>query len=238
MSKCSPCCLNARELVQRARGIINDPEKVRWSDDALVDYLNEGLSLLQSMRPDSFTKTIELDLVPGSRQQVPEGVDKLLDVTSNVTATGGEGGPVNEADYALSRKITDTCSGGEDREVENYSVVSHDPKTFFVSPPVAAGTTRKVMARVVMDAPYTCALDIEGCIDVPRKHSAALVDWILHRAYLLDMESQYARLASSSAFERFYRVLDSSRLNEARHGSGYWDGEIGDGDPQTTPRTR
>jgi hypothetical protein len=221
------------------RGIVNDPQQEHWTDAMLIDYLNEGLSLLQSMRPDSFTKNIEIELIPGSRQTTPEGVDKLMDVTGNITAAGGEGGPITVADYALSRKITDACSAdGEDREVENFSVLSHDPQTFFVQPPVAAGTSRKVMARVVMDAPLLCAEHPEECIDVPRKHAAALVDWMLHRAYLMDIESQYARVSSAAAFERFYRVLDNSRLNEARYGSGYWDGEMGDGDPQTTPRTR
>lgn len=42
------------DIVGRARVILADPNSVRWSDQVLLGYVNEGLAIARTVRPDLF----------------------------------------------------------------------------------------------------------------------------------------------------------------------------------------
>lgn len=250
-------CTTVRSIILRASRILNDDirenagesDYVRWPRATLIDYLNEGLALLQSLRPDSFTDTVVLTLVAGTKQRLPDGMDKLLEVVSNVT-TDAQGNDVLSDEvrqqeeefsgvllrYNCAAASCATTAIAANTKIKSYSLSSQDPRGFRVEPAVPEGATAKVCARVVREPRIFCPGDLDACIGVPRKHEAALVDWVLHRAWLSDIESAFARASSVDAHNRFYANVDSARLNEARHGSGYTGGMIGEGDPQARNR--
>lgn len=246
-----PCgCTTVGSLVARARSILRD-KKVQgreqlWPDAVLTDYLNEGLALLQSLRPDSFVRTVTLTLSPGSYQTIPDDYDQLVEVMDNTDGgvTPVSYGPVSEADDNARNAIQDfncadepcaKASGDADAyRVSTFSRSGTDLRGFHVQPPVPAGQRPKVTARVVANPP--CHYDVTACVGVPRKHEAALVDWMLHRAWSTDIESEFAFRSAAAAHDRFYLVVNSARLNEARFGSKYWLGREGDGDERANSR--
>jgi hypothetical protein len=220
-----------------------------WSDAELVDYLNEGLSVMQGLRPDAFTTIETITLTPGVRQELPEGMDRLVELLDNVTSEDDasiSNGAISEAtdNYknALRRydcnKQTGECAPQAEIDgylVRSFSVSPSDPTSFTVEPPVPAGASPTVTARVVGAAPCHDASD-GTCIGVAGKHAAALVDWMLFRAWSADIESEFAFRSAAAANQRFYAIVGLQRLNEARYASGFWLGAEGDGDPQTDAR--
>lgn len=241
----TPCgCTTVSSLVLRARNILRDGQKdgrpQLWPDEVLVDYLNEGLALLQSLRPDSFVTTADITLTPGSYQTLPEEYDQLVEVLENK-----DGSPITASDDAARNIIqgkgcsTSDCqteSSSPARGVSSYSRSGTDLRGFHVQPPVRPGQRPTVTARVVANPPCHSASDQTPCVGVPRKHEAALTDWMLYRAWSTDIESEFAFRSAAAAHDRFYLVVNSARLNEARFGSKYWMGREGDGDENTNAR--
>lgn len=247
-----PCgCTTVQSLVTRASRILADSERdgvaVLWPNDALVDYLNEGLALLQSLRPDSFVATVTLQLKEGGYQCVPDTIDSLVELLDNTNGTGTiSTGSISEADNKARNAIqgydcstsSDCTSGGDvsDYRVQSFTRSGTDPSSFYVQPPVPAGATPSVTARVVLNPPCHDAGNMTKCVGIPRKHEAALVDWMLHRAWLTDIESEFAFRSAAAAHDRFYLIVNAARLNEARFGSKYWLGREGDGDENVNAR--
>lgn len=248
----TPCaCTTVGSLVTRASRILNDTEVAGraklWPNDALVDYLNEGLALLQSLRPDSFVETISMTLTPGSYQIVPDGVDQLVELLDNVDSgsaisTGG----ITEADENARTAIQNyncppsdcgaTQANADAYRVQSFTRSGTDLRGFHVQPPVPAGESPEVTARVVMGPPCHEPAEMDTCVGVPRKHEAALVDWVLYRSWSTDIESEFAFRSAAAAHDRFYLVVNAARLNEARFGSKFWMGRDGDGDENTNAR--
>lgn len=249
----SPCgCTTVKSLVDRAGRILNDSTRdgnsVLWPTSALVDYMNEGLALLQSLRPDSFTRTVTLTLKPGSRQTIPDEYDSLVELLDNANEDGDpiENGGIAETSDKFRNTLqrygcaSTECATPEEiaaYKVSSFSKSGTDLKGFTVSPPVPQGAAPKVLARVVANPPChdETGMD-EACVGVPRKHEAALVDWMLHRSWLTDIESEWSFRSAAAAHDRFYLIVNAARLNEARFGSGYWMGQPGEGDENTNAR--
>lgn len=241
----TPCgCTTVESLVLRARTILRDGEKPGrpqlWPDDTLIDYLNEGLALLQSLRPDSFVTTAEIALTPGSYQVLPDEYDSLVEILENADGT-----PVSMSDDAARNIIqSQSCaaaacapeSGAAAGIISSYSRSGTDLRGFHVQPPVRPGQRPVVTARVVANPPCHGASDHKSCVGVPRKFEASLVNWMLHRAWSTDIESEFAFRSAAAAHDRFYLIVNAARLNEARFGSQYWMGREGTGDENTNAR--
>ena len=256
-------CTTVGELVSRVSRMLNDDVRtedctgasttnnladfdyVRWSKAELVDYLNEGLTMLQGLRPDEFTKSVVLTLSAGRKHDLPDEYANLVSVDSMASKdSDGEliiGDPILPEDQATSKIIRDKCAdeecaNGEDKPITNYSMMQTNPDEFYTTPPVARDSEVQVCATVVMQAcKFTCE-DLDECTGINRSNDAALVNWMLHRAYGGEIESEYASRASSRFEAAFYRIVQREYLQESRFNSGYYLGktDIGDNDPQVS----
>lgn len=223
---------------------------VRWPTSILLDYFNEGVAHLRSMRPDCFTETTTITIGEGAYHRVPEGYDTILELLANITvdAQGNEtvGSLIREQDGNLvgvgggqcapPRTQGKASSNAASVVIEAYSKSGQDPAGFTVSPPVPKGATARVVVRAVRDPCVVGLEDLGACLSFPRKLESALADWVMHRAYASEKESAYGIGASRAAYDRFYASLEAARINEARHGSGYVSGAIGEGDEQARAR--
>jgi hypothetical protein len=219
-----------------------------WSDTAIVDYINEGIGLLQSLRPDAFIKLINLRLTPGVKQVAPEGIDRIAEVLNATDADGNIIGDIQRrSDTALSRlpanvgcsgnpDVTDTCTNAEAYVATSATINDFDPRSFDIYPPPPRNADSYVCVRAVMDPPCFCANRPGEEFDIPVKFHAAIIDWVIHRAYLRDIESTYAIAQSTNAFNRFYTIISNGQTGESKFGSGYFLGAEGSGDPQAKAR--
>lgn len=254
-----PCqCVTLKTLVRRASRLLNDDiedkDTVRWPFATLVDYLNEGAAHIQSLRPDAFTADVTLEVTDVCPQRIPAIYDSLVSI--NKVIEKGPGGRVSvvndviEEDNALSKYVAPVCVTGENAsaggclpksvapKIASYSKASSkSPTDFYVTPAIPHGKSVTVMATVVKKAPCFCADMPDTCIELPTKLHAALIDWMLYRAYSMDIESEFSYRMSTRYEASFYRFINNGYLQEARFGSGYFNGEKGDGDENATPRS-
>jgi hypothetical protein len=251
-----PCtCISLGAVIKRARFLLNDnaedKDTVRWPDANLIDFFNEALTHLQSLRPDLFTSSEVFEITGCSPHKIPPEFDSLLSVDAVVVKTlnGGfkEVNSVTEENMKLSRFMTpnpckkgDGCSPTPESTIKGFSKNNINPTEFYVSPDLPYGKSAFVRATVVKKPPCYCPDDMNECLDVPAKLHAALLDWVMYRGYSVDIESEYALRQSVRYENSFYRFIANGYLQEARANSGYYmgaDPAKGEGDPNVTQRS-
>lgn len=59
-----------QDVADRARYVINDPSKVRWTDAELFKWLTDALALLLRSKPELFKATVTHTTAAGARQTI------------------------------------------------------------------------------------------------------------------------------------------------------------------------
>ena len=184
----------AQAVIRRCVETLQDTTSIRWPVAELVRYLNDGQREIIVHRPDAMVTNAARALSAGSKQSLPAGGTKLIDVVRNSSG--------NKTSIRLcSREILDAQSPGWHNltgvtEIKHYMFDPRDPTTFYVYPPAAAsGASVELVysalpSDVTEPAAGTDYTAVTGNISVPDIYGNALQDYILYRAYMKD--SQYA----------------------------------------------
>ena len=220
--------------------LLNDQGSIpyaRWTQPELVEYLNDVLIQIGNFRPDAFTSTISLTLVPGSQQTLPPGISLLKSIDSNSLNSNCVGAPVTESDLDMARAFyKKPClpSGGpETYRVFNFLYYSRNPGVYYVSPPVPDDVIGfQVDATVVQDAPQYTIGDLGSFIAIDQKYHNAIIAWMVMRAYQVDTESETSFRLAQWNERQFWQILGVEYKQESLYKSGYWLGEIGKKDSQ------
>lgn len=215
----------------RAASVLNDAAYERWTQAVLLDYATEALRTAYALRPDGFIERRVLQLVPGIAQKAPQEVAQLLTVDMNVTRLPN--GDYIEQQAVVSQdpaslRLTATvafppgCFNTPSVDCASYNVRAAqvsgaDPRAFFVFPAVPFGCSPEVTATVIA-VPTLEALQPDTCLQVKSEAEAAIVEWVLYRAFGTDTESAFSAEASQRHLRNFYALLDSglraaSRVN-------------------------
>lgn len=232
------------QFVTHASTQLNDQRPgrafTRWGRGLLLDYLNLGLSEISTYRPEAFARDLQLTLVPGASQIVPNGYS-LLAITSNL-----DGSPITKGDYGMAAAFNAYApcvangmrfvDGTPTFAVRTHSIDPNDARKFYVDPPVPKGLEVKVNASVHASADVYTLADWDKDILIDDKYKFNLIDFILACAYGLDQESPQSRRRSDDLYSRFYNVLGVKYRQEAKFRSGYYLGKVGSGDPQAGNR--
>lgn len=189
----------AMSIVKAAATVLQDLDGVRWSAAELVDWLNAGQREIQIYRPDATAKTVDGTLAAGPRQVLTSIAEvnaikplRLIEVTRNTSTLSARGAitlaekddidAVDPEWYALPGSV----------DIEHFMVDAREPMAFYVYPPALAGAKVEItVSTSPTDVPapvgnaYT---SVTGNIDVADNFANALVDYILHRAFLKDTE--------------------------------------------------
>lgn len=245
------------DIIRRASMTLRDQEKgheyTTWSKQTLLEYLQEGICELAGLRPDLFTETRTIPLKPGSTQSLPADVIAVVDVTGNVetTASGVEKVTENvrQADQDLLRRFgkkrcttsdsgtqDDCAQPGENYSVKNFVRSAHSNREFRVEPPVPEGARVEVTATVRRAPEELSLASLDKKTELKCGHHAQLVDWILHRAYEQEIESEYALRAKEYHMRKFYHGIGVDYFADSRAHSGYQLGLKGHGDRASGPQ--
>jgi hypothetical protein len=220
------------QILVRAGRLLNDYEEqgrqfVRWPKVSLLDYLNEALAQLAAHRRDAFAVQAVLPLVPGAQQELPSDYIELVKLDRNMTrgATGEPepGAPIKEQDQrmvAAVRKpdcLGTVSSTGKNRPycVRSYSRNPVSPTHFDVTPPVPPDEVVEVIATVIRRPRQFTIGDYAKHVGVAPEFEAALVDWVLYRAFMIDTESASAVKVAAAYAAAFYNVLDTQRRDRS-----------------------
>jgi hypothetical protein len=187
-------------LLDQASTLLQDTAKVRWPDAELIDWLNEGIKTICAANPTAYSEPQTVNLVAGTRQELPENGVLLIDMHRNI-----------DSGYAIrlvDRVVMDAAfpewpTMREEKNVQHFMYDKTTPNTLLVYPPnTGEGSVEMIVAMI----PPLITTSID---ELPlRVHfNPPLLDFIMYRAYTKDAE--YAANAATAAahFEQFSRAI-------------------------------
>lgn len=231
-----------KHTIEHVSAQLSDQKKhspfMRWPIEAMYEYLNEGLKEIAAYRPEAFAIEQEITLVPGATQKLEKGVN--LDAMRN---TNGQ--PAYKANENLFKSYSAfaTCApklkmvgGIPQYSVKSYAVDSDDSHVFYVSPPVPYGVTATVIGAMSGKAPAYTEANWNDEISINDKFYNRLIDYMMARAYQRDTESQISKAEAQRLLQLFYQAMGVQYKIDSARGSGYYQGEVGTGDPRSAVR--
>jgi hypothetical protein len=215
----------AAALIVEVARLLNDAEPgyehIRWTRADLLEYLNDAQRQVYLVRPELYAQTDVFALVPGARQgPLPDGCQ-----LQKIIGSAGDAGRARKVDDGLLQAFADTgcapVSVCGDYRVRGYSFTPQDPQSFFVDPPVPEDGQPYTVALVCQQSPEAITLaqldDADPRNDrlvTPARMHNALIEWMLYRAYSVDMESAQSFAKQQDHRQHFYAMLGVSEAKE------------------------
>lgn len=216
----------AAPLIAEVARLLNDAEPgyehIRWTRPDLLVYLNDAQRQVYLYRPELYARTELFPLAPGARQgPLPEGCQ-----LQKVIGSSPGGGRARKVDDGLLQAFADSgCrpSGpcGDDYRVSGYSFTPQDPMSFFVDPPVPDDGQTYTVALVCQQTPEAITLaqldapnPAASALVTPARMHNALIEWMLYRAYSVDMESAQSFAKQEAHRKHFYAMLGVAEAKE------------------------
>lgn len=197
--------MHINSMVAEIRYHLNDIEGLGYPDALLKEFIEDGLCMLFSLKPEDFTVRRVHKATAGSVQCVNDCCDKLISVDGKSDACG------NILDGIKSGRIKPPRQFGKKtipHAVGQYTVYlrDNDNNSFDVAPPIKPGEDVYFL--------ITCAekpsIDKDGNIpDCP--HHQALIHYVLYRAYNMETESQSSIAIARQEYAYFFELLNIKR---------------------------
>ena len=207
----------ASEVIDRARLVLQDPvtglpvDGVRWKDAEMFQWITDGQRVIVLVRPDACVENAQIKLAAGTKQTIPEGGLRLLDVVRNIpTITSTNGRAIRLVD----REVLDTADPNWHTQkpavvIRSYVFDNRDPTVFYVSPPAIRPDPK--MGESVVEVIYSkMPADVTApasLLSIPDIYIDPLLNYVLFRAYSKDAQFiQNAQLAAAY-LQSFMTVL-------------------------------
>lgn len=220
--------INAKDLLDRARRIIQDETSVRWPLPELRLWLNDSFREIALIKPTALSDSIIFSLSVGTLQRLPDGYFSVMRVVRNLktTATSPRQGSTAVRTVDMAMLDAQSPNWHDSAKVKYQKLVKHvafdaaDPRAFYVYPGNdGTGIVEAIVSKIPtsVPAPVSNADDINSynvTIDVQDIYFNAILDYILYRAYSKD--SQFAGSAQRAAahFALFSNALGVSYAND------------------------
>ena len=200
----------AKDLIRRVVETLQDPTSIRWPVSELVRYLNDAQREIILYRPDAAITSAAVSLVAGSRQSLPAGGTKLVDVLRNSTGS-------KRAVRITNREILDAQLPGWHgqtgaTEILHFMYDPREPRTFHVYPPAGTGASLEVSyaampADILEPSEGALYSAVAGNFTLPDIYANAAQDYILYRAYTKDSEYAGNAARAQSHYAAFANAL-------------------------------
>ena len=213
--------MKASEIMTRASTILLDDDYTRWTMPELAMWLTDALREVAVVVPKATSKNIVVDLVEGTRQELPSNCQQLLRVVRNVDMVGdnrvGKGVITIVQREGLDSQNPNWHDGQYVRfrpYARHFVFDETDPLTFYVWPGNDGTGHIEAVVSVIPDAikptanadPYLLeSYDVPlGVIDV---YANALLDYTLYRAYCKDAQNAGAANRAGLYYQQFSQSL-------------------------------
>lgn len=185
----------ASAILASLDALLNDPGRTRWPEAERLLYLSDAQRQLVIDRPDAHQTVGPVQLVVGTRQELPVGGLRLIGVTRNLGADGLTPGVSVRVvpQETLDALVPDWHSAAEDTEVRHYVYDNRTPGVFYVYPP--AGGYYVEAAYSTEPAELTASTDE---LAVSGIYAGPLLDWCIYRALSKDGAGANAARAAAA----------------------------------------
>lgn len=200
--------LTAAEVCNLARVELQDSTKEFWTDQELLDYLNEARDALCTAVPRIYETTEVVTLVEGVRQTLPNNSKRLMNVQENVTADSRRFcTPINRE---LLTRLRPSWRGEDaSDEILHYVYVESEPTVYEVYPPAMAGTQVRISysrppTKMVLDAGALPTTQLTQEAELAR----ALAQYVVHKGFAKEADqSPDAGQRSQAALAMFIQMI-------------------------------
>lgn len=191
--------ISAQTIINRAAYLLEDTSNTTWTRAELLSWLNEAQNQVVTFVPQANPVRENLTLVAGTLQSLPPRASLLLDIPRNVN------GP---AVRMVSRELLD---GGpfdwhtakSEALAKNYVYDSRESAVFYVFPP-NTGAGQLVVVYAAIPAAIT---NETSAIEVLDNYAAALLNYVLYRAYSHDTDYTANEQKAAAFYSAFKDAL-------------------------------
>jgi hypothetical protein len=176
------------DLIDRAEEILQDTTNVRWSQQTLLDYLNDAQREIVLFRPDANPVNASFTLTANSaKQSLPSAALRLLSIYRNSNPTSK---PITNIERRVLDDQIEDWHGTTATNVEHYVYDPLDPKIFYVYPHTTASdaTIEIVYSSSPTDITISNFSSDTTVISLDDIYANAILDYMLYRAYQKDTE--------------------------------------------------
>jgi hypothetical protein len=221
--------VTAQSIISRVRTqLIDTGTAQRWTDSELLQWLSDGQRTLVSLVPDASAATVTQALTTGSRQTIPSNGRMLLNIVRNMSdngTTAARAVVVTTRDLLDSLDLNWTAAASE-AEVQSYIYDPQQPTVFYVYPP-NDGSGAVEMVYSTLPPELTALTENLSVADI---YQTALVDYVLHRAYLKDSDFAAGLSLASNYLQLFLAQVGQGQNAELANNPNL---QLGPSDPST-----
>ena len=192
--------ITALSLIERAGTIIQDETNIRWPQDELLKWLNDGQREIVLHKPSSYPQDGTKSLEVGTKQTIPDDGVSLIDVPRNEVGN-------KRAIRIVEREILDAQRPEWHDEapvqgVRHYAFDPRNPKHFFVYPPNdGTGEVNVIYSAAPVD------ISIGDTITIDDIYANALLDYIIYRASIKDADYALNDQRAQAMYQTFLNSL-------------------------------
>lgn len=181
--------LSSSSLIARATVQLLDAGNIRWTEQELLDWLNQAMIEVTTFKPQAYVKTETVALVAGVKQILPADGTLLVNIERNLGTNGTTVGPVvgSTSRQLLDDFKPDWPQATAAAEAKHYMYDAKNPKVFYVYPPQPTGNGLQGYVEMVYCA-IPPRVGLAQNIALDDSYEPALMNYMLYRAFAKDAE--------------------------------------------------
>ena len=193
---------------------LGDPTMVTWNRPTLIGLLNQAVKQVVLVRPDAYSSTENITLVAGTRQSLPTGALRLLNVTRNMGADGLTAGKVIKyvSQDTLDAFDPDWHTNTAKAVITGYVYDDSNPDVIYVNPPSDATTQIEVVVSRIPaeldpdmdDTDFNDSATVVGLKDI---YVNPIMEWMFYKTFSFEASSAASIQAANTHMTSFYNAL-------------------------------
>lgn len=197
----------ASDIVAELGKQLNDINQVTWTDESIAEYINSAQQMIVSIRPDAYSIVTTMQLAAGTKQSLPAGATRLLNVKRNM---GTDGLTPGRAVISSEMESLDLFNfnwhfATQESVIKNFSYNEKSPMTFYVDPPSdGLGWIELSVARVPVTITSPTALQNLSVEDIYYNH---VIQWCMFRAYSIEIDSVSSQQRAGYHYQNFMDMM-------------------------------
>ena len=185
--------VTVQSVIDRAQTVLQDTTGVRWPVVAeLVLWINDAQREIALLKPDASATNATVTLATGTKQDIPNGGNRLLRVVRNMSAASS--GTGKRSVRIVDREVLDAQSpdwhdptvagdAAHTTIVKHYVYDDANPRNFYVYPGVAGNAYLEI---IYSSNPAAVAQNAN--LSIPDLFANAVMNYVLYMAYMKDAE--------------------------------------------------
>lgn len=197
-------------IVDKVRADLVDADAVTWTDEDLIEDMNEGIRALCTVKTDAYVISDFVDLEEGIRQTLPEGSVALFGVDEN-EASGRRVTPVDRE--LLDETAAMWPAGQKTVDVIHYCADPRNKVQFIVYPPNDGSGSVRVTRGALPDAVLASG-GASAAWPLNDQYEPAIVQYMMGAAYRRNTQRQDL-VKSGDYMQKFFTLAGLSAQAQA-----------------------